>query len=159
MFSLRVIGEQRFFAALGGLEAQARDQRPALNAVIDFELVPDIAEQFDTEGRGRWPELSPSSLARKRRVYGDRPILQASGAEVESLTQGRAAHQIRNVRPDGAEFGSDLKYAALHQNPQPGSRLPERALVISGQLVGRIGERIRTVNAQQAEGLGFEVIR
>lgn len=159
MFSLTVKGEQRFMAALQGLEAQARDQRPAFDAVIDRELMPDIAEQFDTEGRGRWPEVTPGYLARKRRLYGDKPTLQATGTERDSLTQGRAAHQIRNVRPDGAEFGTDLKYAAVHQNPQPGSDLPERALVVSDELRGRALETFVEVNAGEARGLGFEVIR
>ena len=159
MFTLTVKGEQRFMAALAGLERQVRDQRPAFEAVIDRELMPDIAEQFDTEGRGRWPEVTAGTLARKRRLYGDKPTLQASGAEVKSLTQERAKHQIRNVRPDAAEFGTDLQYAAIHQNPEPDSDLPERALVISDQLRGRILDRVTEVNAGEARGLGFEVIR
>ncbi len=158
MLSIEVVGESRLLAALSGLENQVRDQRRGLNAAIDEALIPDLAVQFDTEGRGRWPALSQSYLERKRKVYGDKPILQASGALQKSLTQAGATQQVRDVRADGAEYGTDLQYASIHQTGGRGIKQRE-IFDITPQLVDRIQDVLREENADGCEGLGFEVIR
>lgn len=62
---------------------------------IDEVVMPEIKEQFDTEGRGAWAPVTPETARRKRKLYGDRPTLQATGAMYRAFTVPGAPSTLR----------------------------------------------------------------
>lgn len=98
--------------------------------------------QFQSEGDPGWPELSDQYAARKRRIWGDKPIMEASRALRRSLTDRSAAGAIAEVTPTmmrrgtGLEVGTKRKWnlGLVHQKPKrkgakerPTMRLRKRA--------------------------------
>jgi len=128
------------------------DFSDVFNEVINEVIVPEVREQFRTEGRGRWARLTPEYERRKRRLYGDRPILQATGALFRSLTVPGAAGQIREVEPTEAFYGTSLPHAKFHQHARM-RRRRRRILEVTREFRKRIrdsvakklGEKLRRV--------------
>lgn len=121
------------------------DLSDTFNEAIDVVVIPHFREQFESEGGGQWAPLSPAYARRKRRLYGDRPILQATGAMMRSFTVPGAPHQIRQVGPSDAFFGSDLERAKFHQNARGRRRR---------KIIDRVGELRKKVRAFMAKRLG-----
>lgn len=71
-----------------------------------------------------WTPLSPAYAEKKREIYGDKPILRATDALFESLTQQGATGNIHRVNDLDAEFGSNDLKAMLHFTGT--SRMPAR---------------------------------
>lgn len=114
------------------------DLSEVFNETIDEVIIPHFREQFETQGGGRWAPLSPSYARRKRKRYGDRPILQATGETVRAFTVPGAPHQIRQVGPSDAYFGTDLAKAAFQQNASGRRRR---------KIIDRVGELRKKVRA------------
>lgn len=126
------------------------DMSDVFDAALDEVVVPELREQFESEGRGRWPGLAPAYERRKRKLYGERPILQATGGLARSLIVPGAAHQIREVGPRGAVFGTDLERARFHQRAVRG-RTRRRILELTREfrkrvrdfVAGKLAEKLR----------------
>lgn len=96
-----------------------------------------------------WTPLSPAYAARKRELYGDKPILRATDALFRSLTQQGATGNIHRVNDLDAEFGSHDPKAMFHFTGT--SRMParnplaepdvDRYETIAGQYLGEIVQR------------------
>lgn len=78
-----------------------------------------IAYQFTAN---RWTALSARYAEEKRKKYGARPILVASGRLIESY------HRGGTVTGKTLYYGSDVDYAKYHQSPEARTRIPRRAL-------------------------------
>ena len=78
-----------------------------------------IAYQFSSN---RWTPLSARYAEEKRKKYGSRPILVASGRLIESY------HRGGTVSGNTLFYGSDVAYAKYHQSPEARKKLPRRAL-------------------------------
>jgi phage gpG-like protein len=113
-------------------------------------------ERFDAEGFD-WPPLAPGTVARKKRLYGDKPILRATDALYESLTIKGAAGNVSRVFPLMAEFGTNIFYAIFHQTGT--SRMPAREVILF-----REEDKHRFVRAIQrymiatGQSAGFQII-
>lgn len=122
---ITVAGEDQFFRRFERLDAQFEDLWPIWPDVRD-EFWAIEKEQFDSEGgagrQGKWQALSPNYAARKIEQYGDKPILQATGELLESLTGG-AGHIYRPSKKDLA-IGTSVKRGLYHQLGS--ARLPKR---------------------------------
>jgi phage gpG-like protein len=154
---LVVVGAARLDAALAGMGRRCSDLSPLFELVIDQELIPEESEQFESEGRGRWKPLSPAYARRKARIYGDKPILQAEGSLVESLTRRGAPGQVRDVRETEAYFGTTLPYARFHQTGT--QRMPMRQVFdVTQERVERIGKRQTDYFRGVSRAEGFEVL-
>lgn len=85
------------------------------------------AEQFASEGSagggGRWKDLSDRYKAQKIKRYGSKPILQASGALMESLTGDGPGSYYSATKTEMA-VGSVIPYGIYHQ--RGGGKLPKR---------------------------------
>jgi phage gpG-like protein len=104
------------------------DASPAFEAIADRILSED-ALQLGSQGRhasGGWKPLQPATMEAKRRRNLRPEILRATDSLMRSLTVRGDSNQVLKVRPDGLDLGSKLPYAGAHQNPKPGSRLPQR---------------------------------
>lgn len=141
-------GDKAWAEKIRRVEALA-DLSGVFDETIDEVVIPHFREQFDTEGGGRWAPLTPAYARRKRRLYGDRPILQATGAMMRSFTAPGAPHQIRRVGPSEAFFGSDLERARFHQNARRRQR----------KIIDRVGELRKKVRAFMRKRLGEKLRR
>ena len=134
-------GVDEILERIAGLEARARDLRPALEITANL-LELHVARTFATEGAASghpWPPLAESTVrARTKRwgyyrhwapmagASGAGPILQWHGRLSRSFRRGGVAH-IRVVSPSGLTWGSGVAYGIYHQSTRPRSRLPRRA--------------------------------
>lgn len=143
-------GEREWQEKTRRIEALS-DMSGIFSEAIDEVVMPEIKEQLDTEGRGRYAPLSPAYAARKRRLYGDRPILQATGIMYRSLTEPGAPHQIKRVGPSEAFFGTDLERARFHQRGR--GRRRRKIIDLTREfrkrlrdfIAKKMGERLRNV--------------
>lgn len=85
-------------------------------AIVAEMLVADVAEQFQTAGGGKWPDLADSTKA-KRRGKSYR-ILQDTGRFAASVQ----AFSGRTY----AEASTDVSYAVFHCSLAPRSVIPYR---------------------------------
>jgi hypothetical protein len=105
---------QLFDRAVAGLAHDFEDMRPTLEEVIEQGFYPIMQEVFDTEGRGRWgrEEMNADYVRRKRRRHGDKPILQATGGLMRSMTRKNARGNVQfTVGDNTIVAGSDLRHA------------------------------------------------
>lgn len=83
-------------------------------------------ERFASNGRGSWPALKEASRdAKARRNLDPRPM-RASNALYKALTAPRARNQTDHRERDELRFGTDLPYAAVHDE---GKSRPKRQLI------------------------------
>lgn len=102
----------------------------ALNgALVLAEILQDMrrmeTELFDTEGRGEWAELAPSTIERKATEGYPSKILQATEALYDSLTGGLgAAGHVEHITEDEILYGTTVPWAQYHQSGT--SKMPAR---------------------------------
>lgn len=126
--TLDVHGDRQLSRELVRFADAATDWRPVLSRIADF-VISETGEQFDTEGghaSGGWAPLKPATIRAKAARGLDPRILHAHGFLESSLTQRGDPNMILEVSRDELLFGSRLVYAGAHQNPRPGSPLPQR---------------------------------
>jgi phage gpG-like protein len=87
-------------------------------AAIMIEMVDD---NFATQGHGAWPELAPSTLAKRRKKGAGAQILQATGRLAASIKQGNT-----NVTENVVEVYTNVKYAKYHVSQLPRKKIPLR---------------------------------
>lgn len=89
------------------------------------ELVPvfedHVGKQFRAEGhgpnRGAWSPLTPKYAARKRKVYGQKPVLEATGTMRAALTESSSPFANRAYTATQFNFGTQgVPYASFHQS-------------------------------------------
>ncbi len=117
-FQLNIHGPERLFSALK--QIPIRDWSEAWVKVI-AQLADIGRRQFESAGalgtHGRWAELSPNYAKRKKRVWGEKPILQASGKLQSALLEGGLGH-FEELEPLRMSFGVSadaVPYALYHQ--------------------------------------------
>lgn len=99
------------------LEKRGRDFRSA-NRQIANVLVTAVEDEFETEGRGRWPPLAASTLAGRRKSGGGAKMLQDTG---------RLAGSVRpRSDSNSAEAFTDVEYAVFHTSDEPRTLIPKR---------------------------------
>jgi phage gpG-like protein len=122
---------KRVETMLKGVTDGLNDLRPAWPKVD--EIVRAFMKQvFVSEGAygGRkWVALNQAYAAKKRRRWGARPILQASGQLFGSFTARNHPDHVYRVGPTFGEFGSRRLYAKAHQYGIPARSLPARPII------------------------------
>jgi len=81
-------------------------------------LVSAVQEEFDTEGHGMWPDLSPLTLQRRRKEGRGAKILQDTGRAAGSITPMHGE--------DFAMAFTNVPYMVFHTSDQPRSKIPLR---------------------------------
>jgi phage gpG-like protein len=125
---LEISGDKQLSRDLLRVGDRAVHAKPALEEIADYWMRLTTL-QFDTEGRhasGGWKPLKEETVRRKQLANLDPRILRATGALFGSLTSRGDGNQILDVTETELAYGSRLPYAGAHQNPRPGSRLPQR---------------------------------
>lgn len=98
---------------------------------VDTVLSEEAAEAFKTEGAGigeNWPPLDPRYARAKRRRFGRRKMLVATGASRRALTK-RGRNHVAIARPSGFIWGERVGVMGFHQWPQPGAPYPARRVM------------------------------
>lgn len=85
-------------------------------ADVAEDMVSEVQENFETGGRGKWPDLAPSTKASRR------------GSSFQILVD--TTRLAGSIEPDSgidfAEAATDVAYAVYHVSDEPRSVIPER---------------------------------
>ena len=128
-YQFDIAGERQVDRMLSRSTEKIRDLRPFLDAAGNL-LRQIMGEQFSSEGsRGGepWAPLSSRYSAYKLSRWGQQPILVASRAMRESLTDPGGSHIERRPERDTLEFGTRVPYAVYHQTGT--ERMPQRKIL------------------------------
>jgi hypothetical protein len=127
---LIVEGLDDLLRALAGLAADHDNTLPVLEVIAERVYYPAVREQFETEGRGRWPRRSAEYERRLRRRYGqyfDLPVGQVTGGLMRSLVNKGAPSNIHvAVGHDGLMLGSRRPYVRAFNRRREIFDFPER---------------------------------
>lgn len=121
------LGQQAVARDLLGIGARAVDVEPAMRAILG-QLRRAEVRQFDSQGAygsGGWPELAPSTIARKQAAGLDSRILHATLRLRDSLTRAADTDELAIPRHDGLDFGTLVPYARYHVKKRPPVQLPD----------------------------------
>lgn len=127
-FVFEIAGDKQVSRRLLRVASYAGDARPVFSSIADL-MMRQTDAQFASEGghaSGGWRPLKPATLDTKRRQGLDLRVLHATLALRTSLTVRGDANQLLRIRRDELAWGSTLPYSGAHQNPRPGSTLPQR---------------------------------
>lgn len=102
-------------ARVGEVKRRGADLSPTM-AIVAEQLVAAVSDEFESAGRGRWPELAESTLRGRR------------GSEAQILQDtGRFAASVRgDSSADFAEAATDVAYAVYHVSDEPREVIPLR---------------------------------
>ena len=120
-FTYSVGGTVVFDRMLGLIAARATDMRPAWNDIQDVFTANRRAD-FDSEGAhsgGRWKRLSPRYEERKRRVFGNKPILRRTDNLYASLISSRHPDHVFRPSSSSMAIGTRDRKAVFHQKGRP----------------------------------------
>lgn len=157
--TIESFGTTEFSRELLRVAERSDNMRPAFEALAD-DFYAVEREQFDSEGaRGgqRWPPLSPRYAARKRVLFGPKPILEASGRLRRSLTSKGTPGNVHKVTADEIVIGSRVDYGKYHQSTAPRSQLRRRPPVVltEADKVRWVKKLQRYLMTGEVEQMGF----
>ena len=116
MFDVKVDGS-KLVKLLRRFERAGGDLTPAMQVIAE-QLVSAVNDEFESAGRGRWPALEASTIARRRK--------KGRGAQILKDT-GRLAASIRgDAGSDWAMAATDVGYAVYHVSHEPRRVIPLR---------------------------------
>jgi phage gpG-like protein len=121
-----ISGDRQIERELLRIGDRAADASPAFDRIIDL-WASETAQQFQSEGAhasGGWAPLAPSTLARKRTLFGGGRILHETGTLESSLTDRGDPNMIVQISRDEVAWGSRVGYEKFHQTGT--SRMPRR---------------------------------
>jgi phage gpG-like protein len=124
-FRIEIDGKRQLDLAFTGLGEDIGDWTEAWEKVAE-QFYKSEKRHFRTYS---FEPLSEAYAARKKKKYGNKPILRATDELWRGLTSNDAATSARIITPRSIALGSSHRAAGAHHNPKPGSRLPRRPLV------------------------------
>lgn len=108
-----VLGEQQIVRGLTRFIGGVTNLEPAFVDIgQDVREIED--QQFAAEGNG-WAPLTPAYATRKRRRWGDKPILRASDRMYNSIIDQDAEGNVTVINAMDAAYGTSIFYARFHQ--------------------------------------------
>jgi hypothetical protein len=109
---------RRLGVAISTWKRGIRDWTPFFKD-LERELRATEIKQFSSEGgiSRKWDKLTPEYAEAKRRKFGNRKILVASGLLRNAMTKPSHPHALRVMTDDQFAYGSQgVEYARPHQN-------------------------------------------
>jgi hypothetical protein len=83
----------------------------------------------------RWKPLSPAYAERKRKKFGNKPILRATDRLYKSMINRENPENIQNIKRDSAEYGTSVPYAIYHDKiGTPRQKIPLRNFSIPSDI-------------------------
>jgi hypothetical protein len=117
-----ISGDRQIERELLRIGDRAADASPAFDRIIDL-WASETAQQFQSEGAhasGGWAPLAPSTLARKRTLFGGGRILHQTGTLESSLTDRGDPNMIVQISRDEVAWGS--RGSATRSSTRPARR-------------------------------------
>ena len=111
-----VIDRTSLDKAVGDLSARMRDPARLFDEIASYfnALERQIFNQEGAFRGSKWQENSPGYHAIKVREYGNKPIMELTGALRQSLTTKDGPGTVRDITADTLVVGTSLHYAAKH---------------------------------------------
>jgi len=147
MFTAQV-DAKRLTKLLKKFEKAGGDLSP-MTRVIAEQLVADVNDEFDSEGRGRWPKLAASTLAKRRKGGAGAKILQDTGRFAASVSPYSGV--------DYAQAATDVEYAVYHVSEAARSVIPLRnPFDVPDAAIERAAETLLVLLDQAMSQMGSE---
>ena len=150
---------------LNTLERQITDYTQLWSDFIAPLVIGEIAEVFETEGRGEWPPLHPQYAAAKEITHPGKTILRREDNYIQAATSTSHPGNISRFSPTEMVWGVDggyfeaaygANYPEIHEiRAQPLTR-PVFDLILVG---GRLDENIEKLSEKWAREEIAEVER
>jgi phage gpG-like protein len=126
-FSVRIEGGDAYIGTLSGVADVIDDWSPALERIATNIVYPSIVANFAAEGRPvAWEGLTKEYAKKKFRIWGPKPILQASGSLFRAATSPGDGDNVTEITPTKLKIGirgslgdrrSGVFYGILHNRP------------------------------------------
>jgi phage gpG-like protein len=108
-------------AVLKQIQSQAKNLRNVLE-IVASDMVGAVEENFESEGAaspaGKWKELAPETIKRRRK--------EGKGAQILQDTGVMAASVMPDFGDDYAMAFTNNEYAVFHVSPEPREVIPLR---------------------------------
>lgn len=142
MLFVRVNGIQDLVNNLESIAKGFKDFKPVFEKIADdFRKTQSAVfrSEGSYEGRSKWVALSPEYRLQKAKLYGGKPILQATGALKTSFTK-KGGNHISQISNDRMILGSRDPKGGYHQSGT--SRMPARPPLTASNTTNRRWVRI-----------------
>lgn len=139
---------QRLHAYLNEVEDRLTDRTRLFSDFIAPLVTGEIAEVFETEGRGEWPPLHPVYAAEKEITHPGKTILRRDDNYIQAATSTGHPGNIAHFGPSEMIWGVDGGYfEAVYGENYPekhelGEGLPARPVFALITVGGRLDENI-----------------
>lgn len=113
--------------------------------------------QFSLKGSGQYKPLSKRYQVRKRIIFGDKPILVATGRLAGSVIDSGNSDSILHITKNTLIMGTRTPYGIYHQSDAPRRIIPLRKFLFIGPeaprtapsaITGRLQRWISILNAE-----------
>jgi hypothetical protein len=131
--SITFEGIEQLFSGLNRIDGLLDDLSPFFEKFAD-ERYEEERRLFDS---APWPALSPVYAARKRQIFGDKPILRATDTLFRSLTEKGAPGNVHRIERQFAEVSSAVSYGVFHipeRDPRAEPNVDRYELIAAEQL-------------------------
>lgn len=108
---IEILGVDKFLAGMAQIERGLTSLKPLWEACAK-EFYRQESAHF---AAAPFAPLSPAYARRKQAQYGNKPILQATGRLLKSLTVNQPPDSVHRITDTTAEFGSNVPYLTWHQ--------------------------------------------
>ena len=148
MIEVRIDGLSRLQAYVTELESRLTDRTRLFSDFIAPLVAGEIAEVFETEGRGEWPPLHPVYAAEKEITHPGTTILRRDDNYIQAATSTAHPGNIAHFGPSEMIWGIDGGYfeAAYGENyperHELGEGVPARPVFDLITVGGRLDENI-----------------
>jgi len=116
-FRLEIAGEVQMDRGIARFADGVADYRP-IWPVIEDDFYAQMKDQFKSQGSAggdKWAPLSPEYADYKEAHFPGKPILERTGALLDSLTNPNSPNGVRIEERKTLTLGSRLPYALFHQ--------------------------------------------
>jgi len=148
MIEVRIDGLSKLQAYVTELESRLTDRTRLFSDFIAPLVAGEIAEVFETEGRGEWPPLSPEYEAAKAITHPGKTILRRDDNYIQAATSTAHPGNIARFGPSEMIWGIDGGYfEAVYGENYPerhelGEGVPARPVFDLITVGGRLDENI-----------------
>ncbi|MDE0016079.1 MAG: hypothetical protein OXU51_07835 [Candidatus Poribacteria bacterium] len=149
MIDIQIDGLSRLQAYVTQLEHRLTDRTRLFSDFIAPLVAGEIAEVFETEGRGEWPALHPAYAAEKAITHPGKTILRRDDTYIQAATSTAHPGNIAHFGPSEMIWGIDGGYfEAVYGENYPEQhelgteRLPSRPVFDLITVGGRLDENI-----------------
>lgn len=142
MLYINVSGMNQVTRNLGSIAKGFKNFKPVFEKIADdFRKTQSAVfrAQGSFEGRSGWVALSPAYKLQKAKLYGGKPILQATGKLKTSFTR-KGGNHISQISNDRLILGSRDPKGVYHQNGT--SKMPARPPLTASKTTNRRWVRI-----------------